>query len=72
VACPLQYNSVGREALMRIPVHIIKEKRRRDEARRRRESGIPIDSPKAPDEQKGYKDRPKEEKKRSTIISIKF
>jgi len=57
---------------MRIPVHIIREKRRRDEARRQRDSAIPLDSPKAPDDQKGYKDRPKEEKKRSTVISIKF
>ncbi len=58
---------------MRIPVHIIKEKRRREEARRRRDPGIPIDAPKAPDDQKVYKDQPKEEqKKRPTVISIKF
>jgi hypothetical protein len=61
---------------MRIPVHIIWERRRREDRlrRKRREdlARIPVDSPRSPDGPKGRVEEPKGENKKPVVITIAF
>lgn len=59
---------------MRIPAHIIRDRMRREERRKRRDdmARIPWERPGAPGKPKSRNDRPKGEKKRPVVISIKF
>jgi len=59
---------------MRIPVHIIWDRRRREERRRRQEemSRIPVNSPRMPTGPKGRIEEPRGEKKRPVVITINY
>jgi hypothetical protein len=60
--------------MMRIPVHIIWERRRRENRRRRREdmARIPVDSPKSPTGPRGRVEEPRGEKNRPVVIAIDY
>lgn len=59
---------------MRIPAHIIKEKRRREEVRRRRDEAarIPLDQQVPQEGPKGEREKPRGEKKRPVAIFIEL
>jgi hypothetical protein len=59
---------------MRIPVHIIWDRRRREERRRRREdmARVPVDSPKSPAGPRGRIEEPRGEKKRPAVMTIDY